>query len=112
MQAQRHPSAIRFGEAAGYADARNTSEISVYGVNIVEIHFERVIRLFTELEGRPRGGGAENRIAIFKRPIKVTFDESADLQSAQVIGIVIAARKGVGAQHDPSFNFGAETLSS
>ena len=47
-----------------------------------------------------------------ERLVEVLADQPAHLQRFQIIGILIAAGKGVGAEHDAALDLGAETLAA
>src|SRR3954447_11897966 len=54
--------------------------------------------------------GADNRVTLGKRVIKVATDQGAKLKGADIIGVVISARKRVGSDHDTPLDFRAEPL--
>ena len=45
-----------------------------------------------------------------KRVVEVPADERANFQGAEVVGVVIAAGERIRADHDPAFDFVAETF--
>ena len=53
--------------------------------------------------------GRQDRVdAVGERAFEVALDQGADLLRAHVIGVVVAGREHVGADHQPPAHFGAE----
>ena len=51
-------------------------------------------------------------VALRERLVEVVLDEPADLQRLQVVGVLVAARQRVGAEHDAALDLGAEALAA
>lgn len=68
-----------FCEAAGEADAGEAGEVGGDGVQVFEVHRERVVGLFTEFEGGIGGSGADDEIDVLEGRIVVAANEAADL---------------------------------
>ena len=98
------------GETAGHGKPGDPGDVAGDGKHIAEVHLQGVSGFFTGFEGGGRGGRAEDHIAFFKRLIEVALDERFGLQGAEVVGIVVAAGEGVGADHDAALDFLAETF--
>ena len=77
--------------------------------NVAQIHLQRVVEFFANLERRRRRGGRDDGIHFFKRLQKIVADERADFLRAQIIRVVIAAAQNVGAQDDSPLHLSAKT---
>src|SRR5207248_2675207 len=78
------------GEAAGEADAGDGGDVARDGEDVAEVHLQRVAGLLAGLEGRGGARGAGDDVAPFERLVEVALDEGADLEGADVVGVVVA----------------------
>ena len=60
-----------------------------HGVDVHEVHLERIINDGAELPRRDRGDGAEKGVAGAERVQVVLADEAADLRGLLVVGVVV-----------------------
>jgi hypothetical protein len=97
-------------EAAGNRDARQAGEVDADGVNVGQIHRERISGFLAEPEGRYRRGGRQQRVAVAQDGGELVADKGADLLGAQIIGVVVAAAQHVRAEDDASFHLRAEAF--
>ena len=100
------------GETARDTDAADASQVATDGVNVTQVHRQRVGRLFARLEGGGGSGGARQHIALAEHLLKVLQDQPANLERLQVVGVDVAAGQGIGAQHDAALHLGAESLAA
>jgi len=75
--------------------------------DVREVHRHRVGGLRTELEGHRRWSPRAARRPLGRRGESVDR-ERADLQRLSVVGVVVAGRERVGAEHDAALHFVAE----
>src|SRR5260370_42016593 len=90
----------RTGGAAGDTDPRDTGQIASDRVDVGQVHGQRVIGLFADLESRGGRGGGDDGVHFLKSRFKVTGQERADFLRLEVVGAVVAGAEGVGAKHD------------
>src|SRR5919205_105232 len=97
-------------EAAGDAHAGDAREVGHAGVDVREVHRERVVRLLAEAEGGRRRRGREHGVAGVEGPEEVALDERAHLLRLEVVGVVVAGGEDVGAEHDAPLDLRPEAL--
>src|SRR5690348_12064965 len=90
MQADGKPLRIL---TTGNARSWKSRKIGGDRKNIVEVHFQRVFGLFSQLEGRRRAHGAGDQVDLFECVGKVVLDQSSHLASLAIVGIRIASRQ-------------------
>ena len=71
------------------------------GVDVLQVH-RAAGRRSSRRGGRPASGwwGIEAGRSAAKAAIEVALDQAADLERLEVVGVVVAAGQGVGAEHD------------
>ena len=108
-----HPDRQSFGGcAARNAHARNARQAAGDGVDVGEVHGDRVVHLLPQLESREGRNRRHDRIHLLKRVREIARDQRAHLLRLQIVRVVIAVAKHVSAQHDAPFAFGAEALAA
>src|SRR5258708_144931 len=97
-------------EAAGNRDGGRAGQVAGDGEDVVQIHLYRVVGLGADLErgrGRRRAYGDG---AFSVRALAVVGDQPADLLRLQVVRVVVAVRKNIGAHEDASLHFGTKAF--
>ncbi len=91
-------------------EARQARHVDRHREDVVEVHLDRIGRhLLADPEGGRRRRRRQDRIdAIGEGGLEVALDQGADLLRAHVIGVVIAGRQHVGADHQAPPHLGAE----
>lgn len=97
-------------EAAGQTQPRDAGDIARHGEDVTEIHLKRIAGLLADLESGDWRSGAEDGVALLEGFVEVVLDQAAHFQCAGVIGVVVAAGKGVGSDHDSALHFFPEAL--
>src|SRR5256885_8199346 len=72
-------------------------------IYISKIHLERVGRTLAQFERRNRRSRRQDGIHLCKRIAEILGNERANLLPLQVVGVVVARRKHIRAQHDAAF---------
>ena len=97
----------------GHDDARQTGHVDRHREHVVEIHLHRIrIHLLvadTEGGGR-RGRGQDGVDAVVEDGLEIAADQGADLLRLDVIGVVIAGREHIGADHHTPLHFAPKTF--
>src|SRR3569832_946332 len=78
------------------------------GVDVGEIHGDRIAALLADVEGDGGRGRPRDHVDLFEG----VADELAQLLRLQVIRVVIAGRQHVGADHDAALHFRAEAFAA
>src|SRR5215471_13252222 len=102
------PRRLAIDIAAGDGDAGDTGERAGHGVNIGEIHLERVARAFAQLEGRNGRSGCQDGVHFGEGIAEVLRDKRADLLALQIVSVVVAGGEDIRAEDDAALDFGAE----
>lgn len=102
--------AVRF--AHGEREAGEPGEVQGHGVDVHEVHLERIINDGAEFPRRDRRNGAEQGVAGAERVQVVLADEAADLRGLLVVGVVVPGGKDVGAEQDAALDFLPEALAA
>ena len=102
--------AVRF--AHGEREAGEPGEVQGHGVDVHEVHLERIINDGAELPRRDRRDGAEKSVAGAERVQVVLTDEAADLRGLLVVGVVVPGGKHVGAEQDAALDFLPEAFAA
>ena len=108
LQAERQT----FGRQPGrHRDARQARHVHRHREHVVEIHLDRIgAALLADAEGGRRRRRRQDRVdALREHVLEILLDQRAHLLRAQVIGVVIAGREHVGADHHAAAHLGAET---
>src|ERR1700733_12008198 len=97
-------------QACGRDKSWQTGHVDGHGEDVVEVHFDRIVRaLLTDPEGGGGGGGGQNRIdAVGEHALEVALDEGADFLRPYIIGVVVAGGEHVGADHQTPSHFWPE----
>src|SRR5215217_3215755 len=90
------------GEASGDAYGRDTGEVCGDGADVVGVHGEGIVDLLPDPERHRGGGRREQDVVAGESRAKVLDDPGPHLLRLGVVGIIVARREGVGAEHDPS----------
>src|SRR5262249_52489581 len=98
-------------QAARNENSRQARHVHRHREHVVEIHLDGIGgALLADAEGgRWRRGGEDRINALGKDFFEIALDQRAYLLCAQVIGVVIAGGKHVGADHDAPAHLLAET---
>src|SRR5262245_54208732 len=109
LQAERKPLAVL---ARGYRNARQARHVHGHREDVVEVHLDGIgAALLADAERRRRRRRCQDRRdALGKTVLEVLLDQRAHLLGAQVIGVVIAGREYIGADHDAAAHFRAKPL--
>src|SRR5215467_2133270 len=101
-------------EPGGNRNGWQSRHVHGHSKHVVQIHLDRVARgFFANPKGRRRRGRREDRVdAGLEAVLEVPLYQRANFLRPQVIGIVIACRQHIGADHDPTAHLLAETLAS
>ncbi len=89
---------------------RNAGQICGHGVNVRQIHCQRIINFFAQLERRRRTSRRHDRVHFFERIVKVARQQCAHALRFQIISIVISGAQRIRSQHDSAFHLGAESM--
>ncbi len=96
-------------EACGQAQCGQSGEVDVDGVDIAQVGFNRrSIRSY--FWGCSGCGRREDEVAPCKCRLKIIGNEAAQFLGFEIVGIVVAVRQYISADHDAAFDFAAETL--
>ena len=91
---------------------RQPREVRADGVDVVEVHGDRVVALGADGE-RGRGRGRpKQQVAVRESPGEIGADELSHALGLEVIGVEVAGRQHIGAGHDPALDLGAEALTA
>src|SRR5436190_7821409 len=109
LQADRQAGVV---EPTGHGKRRQSGERRRDGEDVIEVHLHRIIAFRADGERGGGGGGPEDDIALRERLHEIARDQAADLLRLEVIGVVVAVRKNVGADEDAPLHFCAEAFGS
>src|SRR3984957_3864000 len=108
LQAERQALRVLAG---GEGHPGQASHVHGHRKNVVEIHFHGVGALLANTERRRRRRRREDRVhTLGEDVLEILLDQRADLLRAQIIGVVIAGREHIGADHDAAGHFVAKPL--
>jgi hypothetical protein len=108
LQSQGQP----VDETARRRHAGQSREVRADGVDVVQIHGDRVVDLGADGEGRSRRRGPGEQIHLLECGAKIVRDQAAHALCLQIVRIEIAGRQHVGAGHDAALDLGAEPLAA
>src|SRR3954466_3489774 len=103
LQADRQAGIV---EPTGHGKRRQSRQRRRDGEDVIEVHLHRIIAFRADGERGGGGGGPEDDIALRERLHEISRDQAADLLRLEVIGVVVALRKNVGADKDAPLHFG------
>ena len=94
-------------------DSRQAGHVDRQGAGVREVHRHRIRHLRAHRECDRGAGRRADRVEA-GRPdrVEIRLDERPHLLRLQVVRVVVAGRKGVGAEHDPALDFGPEAAAS
>ena len=98
------------GEAAGERNAANPGQVGADGVEVNQVHRDRVVGLLAQLEGGRGRDRAADQVNLLEGLKKILPDQPSHPQGLRVIGVVIAGREGVGTKHDSPLDLRPEAL--
>mmetsp|Transcript_68802 Transcript_68802/g.161867 ORF Transcript_68802/g.161867 Transcript_68802/m.161867 type:complete len:253 (-) Transcript_68802:230-988(-) len=96
--ADRHAHAGQAGQRAGQRE------------DVGQIRLGRVVLALAVLPGNGRGHRAGDQVTLREGLLEVVGDHAAQLLGLQVVGVVVAVREHIGADHDAALHLGAEAL--
>src|ERR1700733_7314493 len=101
-------------QACGRDKSRQTRHVDGHREDVVEVHFNGVVRdLLADPKGGGGGGGGQNRVdAVGENALEVALDEGADFLRPYIIGVVIAGGEDIGADHEAPSHFRPEALAA
>ena len=100
MPSSPAPNGTRHGRVAG--------QVRRDGADVGQVHGQRVLGLGPEGEGRGRRRRRQQHVEVRVGGLEVPDDQRAHPLGLAVVGVVVAGRQGVGAEHDPALDLGAE----
>src|SRR6516165_5088379 len=94
-------------QSAGNRNARKPCHVDGHREHVIEIHSNRIaVSLLADSEGgRWRRRSEDGADALGKAILEIPFDQCAHLLGAYIVGVVVAGRQHVGADHDASAHF-------
>jgi len=99
-------------QTAGDRDAWQAREVGADGVDVAEVHGQRIVEFFSEAKGGSRGDRASDDVHSLECFRKIVRDAAADFECFQVVGIVVSGGQRVRAEHDAALDFGTESLTA
>ena len=100
------------GEPARYRERRQTGEISSDGIDVIEVHLNRIIHLLADAKGRGRGRRADHEIHGGECAGEVVADQLPNLLRLKILVIVVTGGQHIRPRQYPSLDFWAETLAA
>ena len=108
LQPDRQP--VPGVQSGRHREARQRRQVAGDGVDVGQVHLQRVVDLLARAEGDGGRDRAGHHVAPLEGPVEVAADQRADLLGLQVVGVVVAGRERVGPEHDAPLDLGAEAL--
>ncbi len=99
-------------QTAGHRHRRQAGQIRADGIDVVQVHRDRIVGLRADRECGRRRRRSHQHVDFAECALEVGIDEAPHLLRLQVVGVVIAGRQHVGAGHDTAFDLGAETFAA
>lgn len=94
----------------GDGDAAVSGEVGGDGEDVSEVVLEGITSCGSDFRSGFGSHGREDGVDFFEGFFEVAADESADLQRAAVVGIVVSGGEDIGAKDDPAFDLGSESF--
>ena len=97
-------------ETCGQGQGGQSCQIHCDGVDVGKVHLHGIVDVAAEFGG---GGGrswGKDEITLRECRLKIVGNEAAQFLGFQVIGIVVAVRQHISANHDAAFDFAAEAF--
>ena len=107
LKAQRQAAAV---DARGHRNARQAGEVGGDGEDVVQIHLQRIDLLVAQGEGGRRGGRRQDGVDLVPDGVEIHGDAAADLERADVVGVVESGRQDIGADGQAALDLLAEAL--
>ena len=95
-------------EPARHRDRRVAGQIGRDRAQVGQVHGHRVVGPLPDRERGRRGGRRDQHVDLLERRVEVPADQRAHLLRLAVVGVVVAARQRVRAEHDPALDLRAE----
>ena len=92
--------------------SRQARQIHRNGVNIGQVHGDRIIHFFAQIKGYGRRSWPGNYVHLIKRPAEIIANQPADLLRLKVIGVVITGRQRKSSHQNPALYFRAKSFSA
>ena len=96
----------------GMLTRRQAGQVDRDGADVAHVHRQRVGGARAGLEGDRRRGGRGDQVDVGEGRGEVAAHQRAHLLGAAVVGVVVAGRERVGADHDAPLDLGAEALAA
>ena len=96
--------------AERHAHRRVAGEVRRDRVGVAQVHRHRIGGLVAEAERHRRRRRGEQHVGALVGGGEVGSDAAADLERPAVVGVVVARRQRVGAEHDAPLDLGAEAV--
>ena len=104
LQADRQP----VGQPARHRDRRRAGQRRRQRAQVVDVHRHRVGDALADPERDERRGRRDQHVGLLERGGEVARDQRAHLLRLAVVGVVVAGRQRVRADHDAALHLGAE----
>ena len=101
---------VAIAKAARYRHRWQARQVGGNGVNVIQIHLDRIIRFFADVERDRRRSRAEDDVAALEREREILRDQPAQLLCFQVVRVVVAVRQNIGANQNAALDLGAEAF--
>ena len=106
LQPHRQP----VGKAAGDGHRRQAGNVGRQGVDVHQVHLQRVVHPFPDGEGGYRGHRRRQGVNPLKNAGKILPDEGTGLLRLPIVSVIVAGRKGKSPQHNAPLHLGAEPV--
>ena len=83
-------------------------EVRGHGVHVGQVHRERIRRFSPSSNAGVGDVARDQHVELLVHAVEVAADERAHLLRLEVVGVVVAGRQRVGAEHDAPLHLGAE----
>src|SRR5260370_18083065 len=90
----------RTGGAAGDTDPRDTGQIASDRIDVRQVHGQRVIGLFADLETRGGRGGGDDGVHLPESGFEISRQQRAHSLRLEVVSVVVAGPEAVGPKPD------------
>ncbi len=107
LQADRQ--VVLRGQAARHRQGGVAGQVGRDRGQVGQVHGHRVVGPLTDLERGGRRGRRDQHVGLAERRLEVAGDQRPDLLGLAVVGVVVPAGQGVGAEHDAPLDLGPET---
>ena len=97
-------------KTAGQGQTANTADIGGAGVNIGQIHHQRIAELLSQFESNAGRRRRYQTINLFEYFLKLLGDQYPQFLRFEIILIIISGRQSESAQNNPALNFIAKSL--